>query len=384
MCEGISHGSAREAAMMAFLQRAGWDDATREPLAGDASTRRYLRLRRGGATAVLMDAPPAAETAACPPGASPDEREALGYNALARLAGPDLGRFVALADHLAGLGLAAPRVKACDLDQGFLMLEDLGDNLFARAIVAGAEPAPLYESAVDVLLHLYEAVPPAVLAGRGAEPVALLDYDKTALLTEVALVTEWYLPLVEGGPVGPDRVGEYLGLWQPLLARLEATGRAVLTLRDFHAENLIWRPGETGLARVGLLDFQDAVIGRPAYDLVSLTEDARRDVDADLAARAEARFIDGARARDPHFDADAFGFERALLAAQRNAKILGIFARLAVRDGKPAYLAMIPRLWRYLAKDLAHPDLAPLAVWFKRTVPAAARGRPPALKENPR
>lgn len=354
--------SERQTAMRLFLEASGWGAALVTPLPGDASTRRYARLDLNGRAAMLMDQPQNAEAPTAPPGASAEDRRKLGYNAVARLAGADCGRFVAVADHLKALGFSAPAIIAADARQGFLILEDLGDALFADAVTAGADETELYRAAVDVLAALHRAPAPAALADK-----PLHAYDDTALIAETDLLTEWYLPLALGRDATAKEISRHRLLWQAALAALPHD--PVLVHRDYHAQNLLWLPQRDGVARVGLIDFQDAVAGSRAYDLVSLLEDARRDVAPELAEAMTRHYIAAAGIRDEA----AFRAEMATISAQRNAKILGIFARLARRDGKPRYLAFIPRVWRYLERDLAHPALAPLKAWYDATIPQNRR-----------
>lgn len=365
----------RETIIRGFLLQSGWGGAALEPLAGDASTRRYVRLRRdGGATALLMDAPPKAESAACPPDADEATRQKLGYNAVARLAGPDSRRFAAFSQALAARGLAPPDILDADYEQGLLVLEDLGDDLFARAISGGTPALPLYEAAVDVLLALHATQAPPAL-GVIEPRVPLLTYDALAYKAEVDLLVEWLYPLLKDKPLSPDLRAEWDALWQNALSGIRV-GTHVIVLRDYHAENLFWLPERHGLHRVGLIDFQDGLSGSPAYDLVSLLEDARRDVDAGLAVAMLERYVTGAANRDRHFDAEGFRSDYALLGAQRNAKILGIFARLWRRDKKPGYLKLIPRVWRYIERDLDSPALADLKAWFDKNLPVELRIAP--------
>lgn len=361
-----SQATERGEALAAFLKAAGWGEAERAVLAGDASTRRYDRLRLGDRTAVLMDAPPHAERPACPPDASPEQRRALGYNAMARLAGPNAAAFAGLARELRARGFSAPDIYAADVENGFLLLEDLGDTLFARAIEAGEAPDALYAAAVDLLAALRRASLPDRVAEQGRE-WSVLSYDPVALQTEADLFLEWYAPERLRMRVSEDAREEWRQAWAGLFTHLNAEP-GVLALRDVHAENLIWLPEREGLARAGLLDFQDALFGHPAYDLVSLLEDARRDVPKSLADAMIKRYVERA-----YIDDEA-GFYRAyaVLGAQRNAKILGIFVRLAVRDGKTAYLRHLPRVARHFLADLAEPGLEPLAQWVRRHAPALA------------
>ncbi|HSF94252.1 MAG TPA: phosphotransferase [Thermohalobaculum sp.] len=335
-------GSDRQTALAEFLRRAGRDPAAMRPLAGDASNRRYLRLAEepGYPGAVLMDSPP--------------EK------------GEDVRPFVAVTHWLRGQGLSAPRIEAADLAQGFLILEDLGDDLYAGLLVREPAREPeLYGAAVDLLADL-AAVPAPALIGPPECRLPLPPYDAAVLAREAALVREWWMPAA-GTEVPTDLAAEFDALAAQATAAV-AGAREVLVLRDYHAENLIWLPRRQGPARVGLLDYQDALAGHPAYDLVSLLEDARRDTSAELRQAMIARYL----AR--HGTApEAFRAVYAALGAQRNLKIVGIFARLAIRDLKPRYLDLIPRVWGHLVADLAHPDLAPLRKWVARHVPVPDR-----------
>lgn len=335
-----------------FLNEAGWAGADTRPLAGDASTRRYLRVSRNGSDAVLMIAPPGAESAPCPPEASVAERRQLGYNATARLAGPNLNAFIAIGNALRAAGLSAPEIYAADTKLGLALIEDLGDSLFAR-VVGAVDETEIYRAAVDVLAAM-RAQPPS----RPATPdYAMLDYDNAALLAETELLIDWYWPLKKGGPAPDDLKAEYLGIFSGLLKEISPPHS--LVLRDFHAENLLWLPNRKDVKRVGLIDFQDGLFGAAAYDLVSLLEDARRDVAPGLAAAMVDRYCEAAgKAGD--FDRDAFSQDYAILAAQRNAKILGIFARLAKRDNKPRYLDLLPRVEAHFCDDLKRPGMEPL------------------------
>jgi aminoglycoside/choline kinase family phosphotransferase len=306
------------AAAPAFLAAAGWPGAEIVPLAGDASFRRYFRVRCDGRTAVLMDAPPEHE---------------------------DSGPFLKVARHLSDIGFRAPRVLAEDLGAGLILLEDFGDARMKEVIEdRPAAEAEIYAQAVDLLVDLH-------VAAAGDLP----PYDMAVYQREAGLFPEWYAPAVGLAVDTPS----YEQAWAAVLAPI-ANNLSVSVLRDYHAENIML----LGDATLGLLDFQDALAGHPGYDLVSLLQDARRDVAPEL----EAAMIDRYAARRP-FDAAAY----AVLGAQRNAKILGIFTRLWKRDGKPRCLTFQPRVWAYLERDLAHPALAPVAAWFDRNVPVAAR-----------
>jgi hypothetical protein len=365
--------SAREAQARRLLQQAGWADAQVEALPGDASSRRYFRVSRGGASLMLMDQPRGAETASCPPDATDAERVALGYNAMARLAGPDCRPFAAVSAFLRDNGLSAPEIVAHDYEQGFLLIEDYGDGRMADLISAGAPELPFYEAAVDALALLHRTPAPVALPVPGDSSKRLLAYDNLAMLAEVKLLTEWFCPAATGNRLSADAEAEFSAAWASALQQFKVSA-PVIILRDYHAENVMWLPERDGVKRAGLLDFQDALAGSPAYDLISLTEDARREVSPALAQAMTDRYVARRRADSAAFDEEGFRFAAALLAAQRNTKIVGIFARLWKRDGKPRYTQYLPRMWRYLERDLSHPALAGLRGWFARHIPETYRG----------
>ena len=325
----------RDAEIAAFLESAGWRPEAARPLAGDASNRRYLRL---GGDAVLMDAPPAS--------------------------GEDVRPFVAVTHWLRQHGFSAPAIAAADIGRGFLVLEDLGDDLYTSLLGKSPErEAELYSVAVDVLADLAAIPAPGMLGPENCR-VALVPYDAAVLAREAALIREWWLPAATGATPSPDLCAEFDGLIAGATTTVEPE-RGVLVLRDYHADNLVWLPQRAGTARVGLLDYQDALAGHAAYDLMSLLEDARRDTSAELRDAMMARYL-GLR---PGVDGVAFRAAYSALGAQRNLKIIGIFARLAIRDAKLRYLELIPRVWGHLMCDLSHPALAALAVWVAHNVP---------------
>ena len=360
--------SDRDALKAAFLSAAGFGDARRELMSGDASPRVYERLHLAdGSSRIFMDQPPRAETAPCPPEASRQQRIALGFNAAYRLASGRVDAFVACARHLKSLGLSAPEVEAFDAAAGLAVLEDLGDDLYASHIAARGDEAELYDAAIDALVRLHAAPPPAVLA---SDDVAwpLLSYDDLALVSAGDLFTDW-LPRLRPA-FAPDAavLAELEALWAPIRARAEATAD-VFCHRDYHAENLIWLPDREGAARVGLIDFQDAVRANRMWDLSMLLHDARRDVSPELEARALDRYF----AAHPGLDRVQATSDFHALGALNVARIIGIFARLVVRDGKPKYEGFLPRLWRYLDRCLADPAMTGMKAWFDAHVPAEAR-----------
>jgi hypothetical protein len=360
---------SRADAIADFLSAAGWGAAERRPLPGDASTRHYIRLQLKGRTALLMDQPQNAESATAGANATPEERRTLGYNALARLAGADCGRFVAAARFLRNCGLSAPEIYAADVGHGFLLIEDLGISLYTDILDDGGDEDVLYTAAIDALVKIHAEPAPAALA----PDKPLFAYDETAQVAETDLLTEWFLPAALGRRPDDGLMEEHRALWRAALRGM-AQGSRVFVHRDYHAQNLLWREKRAGLARVGVIDFQDCLAGSPAYDLVSLLEDARRDVAPELAAAMTERYLTTARINGASLEPEQFRAAAAILAAQRNAKIIGIFARLAKRDGKMRYLAHLPRVWRYMEQDLRHPALSQMKAWYDRTIPSEARG----------
>ena len=303
-----------------FLASAGWGSAAIESLAGDASLRRYFRLKRGAETAILMDAPPETNTT----------NEA----------------FVSVARHLARRGLSSPGVRAFDFESGFVLLEDLGDDLFSAVLDRAPQSGKLlYGRAVDVLIEL----------ARQPGPAELPKYDTTHMVDLAALPYEWYAP----GPSDGFRTAMRNAL-EPLTAT-----RQTIALRDYHVDNLIWMPDREGVRSVGLLDFQDAALCHPAYDLMSLLRDVRREVPKDIVEQEQARFctILGLEPR-------AFDDACRVLSIQRNMRILGVFARLSKRDGKTRYVDYLPRVWTLLTEDLGHPDVEDLNTIISDTLPA--------------
>ncbi len=351
----------RIAALRNFLHTSGFALAERKRMQGDASTRVYERLALNGKPAILMNAPRRPD--------GPPVRDGKPYSAIARLA-EDVRPFVAMADGLRAIGFSAPEIFAADLEHGFLLLEDFGHEAFVTA----SPPAPVeqrYAEAADLLAALHAMKVPAGLPLRGEAAYAIPPYDRAAFLIEAELLLDWYVPH-RGLPLDESGRGEFRALWTQALAPAIA-GQQTWVLRDFHSPNLIWLAQRRGIARVGLLDFQDAVIGPTAYDVASLLQDARVDVPENLERELLARYVRRRVETDGAFDATAFSQLYATMAAQRATKILGIFARLDKRDGKPQYLRHMPRVWRYLQRALAHPALHHLARWYKSNVPAFDR-----------
>ena len=331
---------SRDDEIAAFLDRHGFGAATVAPLAQDASFRRYLRIQGG---AVLMDAPP------------PE----------------DVRPFLRIAEHLSRIGLSVPRILAAEPEKGLLLEEDLGDDLFSAVLTPDNEDA-LFGAALDTLVAIQRAAPPSGLPPWNA-----------ALMAETALGTlfDWWWPAVFKAPAPPEAKHDVATALATMLQPV-SHGPQTLVHRDWFAGNLIWLPNRSGIRRVGIIDFQGAALGHPAYDLVSLLQDARRDIDPDLAERMLARYLDAryldARYRDARPEYDPAGFRTAYdaCAAQRHLRVACQWVRLARRDGKPQYLAHGPRTWALLKTALQRPAAAPLAEALDRWVPEKLRGNP--------
>jgi tRNA threonylcarbamoyl adenosine modification protein YjeE len=361
----IGHGSYAQRAerlvqARRFLAEAGFGEAQRERMVGDASSRSYERLTLAGRQVILMNSPRRAD--------GPPVKDGKPYSVIAHLA-EDITPFVAIARALHGKGFSAPTIYAADLADGFIVLEDLG----AHAVVAGDPPAPIrpcYEAAVHVLIALHKQILPEQVQVSPHVSYRLPPYDMDAFMIEVELLLEWYLPY-RNAALPDDARARYGALWREVL-RPATQAHETWVLRDFHSPNLLWLPDRRGIACVGLLDFQDALIGPAAYDLASLLQDARVDVPEAWEIELLGTYTRARKIDDANFDIPLFAQLYATMAAQRASKILGIFARLDRRDGKPQYLRHLPRVWAYLERALAHPALAELAAWYKAHVPPPA------------
>jgi tRNA threonylcarbamoyl adenosine modification protein YjeE len=355
------HGSfaARVQMMKAIdhiLDQAGWRGADRTHVNGDAGHRVYERLAREGRTAIMMISPPRPD--------GPPVRMGKSYSAIARLA-ESVTPFVAMAQALAARGFSAPAILAADLKTGLLIIEDFGNAFIAEA----GEPVPeRYMEAVLLLARLHGLDLPETLPVEGEADYAIPPYDLDALLIEVELLPDWYLPHIVRRNISSSSRATFVNLWRGLLSEV-VEGPHSWTLRDYHSPNLMWLPERDGLARVGLLDFQDAVRGHPAYDVVSLLQDARVTVDPRLELQLLSHYARARQEQDETFDLSGFATAYAALGAQRATKILGIFTRLQVRDGKSQYLEHLPRVEQYLLRCLAHPDLAALRAWYEQCLP---------------
>ncbi|MBL8644740.1 MAG: phosphotransferase [Rhodospirillaceae bacterium] len=326
---------SRDAAIQTFLHNCGWGDAKRWRLAGDASFRKYDRLEGPKGRAVLMDAPPPQE---------------------------DVRPFVRIAKHLHALGFSVPAIWAEDHAAGLLLLEDLGDDTYTRLLARGHDEEQLYALAIDALIALHR-VPEARVIPEGVKA-----YGQERLLEEVNRVNVWYRPLVNAPALPVSAQAEFEAIWRGILPKAWGAPTS-LVLFDYHVDNLLGLFQREGMKACGILDFQDAVTGPVTYDLMSLLEDARRDIDTALVAKMKARY----RAAFPALSGDTFDLSWAVMAAQRHVRVIGTFARLKLRDSKPHYLVHIPRLWRYMDQCLREPALADLKRWFDTYVPPDLR-----------
>ncbi|MBP2306059.1 phosphotransferase [Azospirillum melinis] len=328
--------SARQAEIAAFLAANGLSGAERQPLAGDASARRYERLRKAdGGTLILVDTPAPAE---------------------------DLVPFIAIGAELAAIGLSVPAVLAADVERGLAIQDDFGSETFSRLLTDGADPQPLYEMATDALIAIHRGWPEGA-----AHRLALPIYDPDLFIAQTRLFLDAYMPVVLGRPLSEQDRSAFDTAWRTVLEPVCA-GAPSLLLRDYHVDNLM-RLDRPGAKAAGLIDFQSAGWGPRAYDLVSLLEDARRDVAPALAGAMVERYL----AAFPGTDAAAFRRAMAVLGAVRHTRIVAIFVRLALGQGRRSYLVHLPRVWRLLEAQLAKPELGPVAGWFDRHLPPDAR-----------
>jgi aminoglycoside/choline kinase family phosphotransferase len=334
---------ARLEAIQSLLKSTDFNRAELQPLAGDASFRRYIRVLQDGRSAMLMDAPPDKEDV-CP--------------------------FLLTAQYLYDKGYSAPGILAHDTDAGLLLLEDLGDDSFTRILKTASQneraalEQQLYAAAIDVLAQWHDSN----AKFSNPQQLNIPVYDYTLLMREVNLFSDWFLPQVLGKEQALKLASEYKALWHELINSAPLATN-IWVHRDYHADNLMWLPERSGIKRVGLLDFQDGVYGDAAYDLVSLLEDARRDVPAEVVDAMMKRYIDATAVNH-----DRFMAAYALLGAQRNSKIIGIFSRLAARDNKQHYLDYLPRVWKHLERDLQHPSMKKLREWTDRHIAPENRG----------
>lgn len=343
---------ARSLAIRDFLVRAGLPDARRMVFPGDASARRY-ELVSGGSEPplVLMDSPPLV--------LGPPVRDGKPYAIIAHTA-RTVAAFVAVGAALKAAGVSVPEIHAADLDRGYLLMDHLGSGRFLDD--AGRPVAGRYAAAAALLATLHQHPWPLDMPAAPGVIHRLPPFDRDALMIEVDLLPQWYLPWRTGAPATPEVLDAFAAAWNAVFDRLDAAEKSIV-LRDFHSPNIVWRDDRAGLDRLGVLDFQDALYGPAAYDVASLAMDARVTVPDAVEAAAVDAYVGARHAAGP-FDEDAFREAYAICAAQRNTKILGIFVRLMQRDGKPGYIAHLPRIRAYLRKALRHPALAPVAVLY--------------------
>ncbi|MCA8902642.1 MAG: phosphotransferase [Hyphomonas sp.] len=357
--------AGRTAEIAAFLAQAGWGEAVQAPLGQDASTRRYIRLHHpDGRKALLMDAP-RIEADPCPPEADDATRIAMGWNASTRLAASRVDAFVLISDYLRAHGFRAPEVYAHDTARGFALIEDFGDQMeIARQIEAGrVDELTAYVAAAKLLADLHGHPPPGILT-RGGEYWPVLEFDRLALASNADLYADWLRAETGGGPLEGAERAEWEGARDALIAQALAFPRT-FTLRDYHAENLLW----LGNGEIGLLDFQDAVHGWDAWDMAMLTQDARRAVSPEAAEAAIRAYLDGTgKSRE------AFNERLAVIGALNALRIAGVFSRLQHRDGKPRYGQFQPRQFAILARNLSHPALKDMKSFVKRTTPFVFEG----------
>lgn len=327
----------RENLLVKFIEKNKLDHCERYRLASDASFRAYERLKNGTKSFMLMDAPP--------------EKEKV-------------KEFISIANYLKNNGFSAPEILDTDIENGFILLEDFGDDSFS-AVLSGnskynkSSEEELYKSAIEALIEL----------AKTDLKTDLPPYDRAVYMREVKLLSEWYLPYINSDYDTANASKEYEQIWHEILNTEGVEVQSHVILRDYHADNLMWLPTRENTAKVGLLDFQDALLGSPLYDIVSLLEDARRDV----STKTVQTCIDYYLEQNPQMNKEQFMEQYYIIAAQRNCKIIGIFARLAIRDGKQRYMSYLPRVWAHLEKDLQHPALAKLKNWMDKTIPAELR-----------
>lgn len=321
----------RELLKQQFLLRTAINPITIDKLPADASFRRYERIVTIDTTYILMDAPP--------------EKEPV-------------QNFIKIANLLIKYGYSAPKIFYSDIDNGFLLLEDLGDNKYTKILENNLMDSDLedkvYKKAIDLLIDLH----------KQPLPTGVEEYSIDLMISEALLFTKWYIPVFNGEEMDQKLEEEYIDIWKNLLPIANQLPNKSLILRDYHADNLMWLASREGLQKVGLLDFQDAVIGSPVYDIVSLLEDLRRDVNDELADSMIIRYLDA----NPNITRKDFLAIYSILGAQRNCKIIGFCARKTLRDNDSSYLKMLPRMWKYIAKDLKHPLLLPLKNWFNKVI----------------
>ena len=363
MGTAVSEGdqAGRSAQLDMFLRDAGWADATRIFVQGDASLRRYERLERESGSAILMDWP-----------AGPDAPVAQGHAAYSKLAhlAEDIRPFVAVGTYLRAQGLRAPEIYATDFTHGFLLLEDLGAHEFGHLIDKGQGPTgqpldELYKAGVETLVALQRAGAPSDLPVGDGRAHQVPSFDDGIFRIETAMPLDWYMPVVMGVEPSPDQRAEFEAIWAALWPDMGA-GPQTLFLRDFHSPNILWQEGAQGLDRVGLIDYQEALVGSIAYDPVAFLQDARKDVSAERESAMKRHYIERMIAEDAHFDVDRFHASYALFGAERALRLMGLWPRLLRRDNKPHYMQHMARTQDYGKRNLSHPVLRDLATFVEK------------------
>ena len=373
----------RFVALRRAIQKADFDGRNSHIyyLQGDASVRRYARLVSKKRNAIVMDWPAQVD--------GPNTRKGQSYSDIAHLA-EDVGPFLGVGRVLKRAGFSAPAIYSEDAKHGIVVLEDLGDQVLQKIIENGNEHSSpsqeeMWTASVDVLIELRGVPIPDMIPVKNGVGYRLPDFDRKAMMIEVELLIDWYLPMIRQGSDEDEHLhNDFVGVWNNLLDGLlerqnmseHSAELSRWVLRDYHSPNLIWLAEREADARVGLIDFQDALRGPAAYDLVSLLQDARVNVSPELETRLFNYYCTEVQRHEPDFDRTFFEFSYAVLGAQRSTKILGIFARLAERDQKPHYLAHIPRVWRYLERNLGHQELTQLRSWYDQAIPKRVREKP--------
>jgi tRNA threonylcarbamoyl adenosine modification protein YjeE len=363
---GCAAAVVRIQQLIVFLEATTFSGARIRHLQGDASTRSYARLALRGRTALLMDAPRQPD--------GPPLRAGKPYSRIARLA-EDVRPYVAIAEALRRAGLSSPEIMALDLKRGILLIEDFGERTYLDGLLAGRSQEELYAAAVEVLLHLRTVPLPRVLPLPDGTSYALPRRDRAAFEIETELLLDWLWPALKGSPASPAVRREFAALWAPIFDRLLALPGGWF-LRDYHSPNLFWLAEREGVQKVGVIDFQDALDEHAAFDLLALLQDARVDIPEALECALFETYCARVAAREPGFDRAAFAGAYADFGAQRNTRLLGLWVRLLRRDGKPQYLAHLPRTWGYLARNLREERLADLAAWYERHFPMSLRAEP--------
>lgn len=351
---------ARNATIVDFLKNSKWNNAQRKFFEGDASSRRYEALEKNQINALLMDMPQRPD--------GPPVNDGKPYSVIAHLA-EGIKAVVAINSHLLKLGYSAPAIEYIDLESGLAIIEYLGGKVFGQMMRDNDNMSEPLATAVELLADIATRPCPSVIEVEKNIYHNVQSYDLQAQMIEIDLLLSWFWPHVHGNKVPQTIRQSFEEIWLKLLPKTQEK-KPQLVLRDFHSPNLIWIKERKGIKRVGLIDTQDAVMGHAAYDLASLLQDARVDIDLTLADQLYHQY-ETLRTAHGNFDAKEFEAAYAILGTQRATKILGIFARLSKRDGKPAYLKHMPRVSRYLAHNLLHPQLKALAKWFEQYLPEA-------------